>query len=348
MPATPLESAPKLNAFTAPSSAEFQSVLSEIYRNQYFTNHGPLAREFEQRLQDDVGVSNVVTVGSESLAVLMALAGHEESRSILVPAFPNLGIAQIANWLNLELHFCDVDLHSHQPKVDAIVGSDFPEIDLFVLVETWGNRCSDELINFLIERNKAIIVVAYDSFGSATSDYAVHPDPSVTTLFSFGKNRPITTIEGGAIATNNEELAHRLRNIRSSYGVVTTASVLATCNGRFSEAQAGLGIQQLNQWNSISEVYSNRFQECLGALQKFDELIPYSFSQTKHPNYLWLPVNLKTGSTDSNSESSRFPVSQHLARTTRLLSMQQDPEIELSRLAATLSTLQIQNGVGSK
>ena len=57
--------------------------------------------------------------------------------------------------------------------------------------------------------------------------------------------------EGACVCTDDDDLADRLRNIRSSYGAVRRVDVPLTGNGRMSEAQAALN---LCRFNSIGRV----------------------------------------------------------------------------------------------
>jgi dTDP-4-amino-4,6-dideoxygalactose transaminase len=54
-------------------------------------------------------------------------------------------------------------------------------------------------------------------------------------------------VQGGIITTNDDNLAEIFRNIRSSYGARKVLKVKATCNGRFSEIQAGIGLNILKK-----------------------------------------------------------------------------------------------------
>ena len=51
----------------------------------------------------------------------------------------------------------------------------------------------------------------------------------MTTVYAFGPQRLLTTLQGGAVATCDDDLAHRFRSIRSSYGVREARRVKATC-----------------------------------------------------------------------------------------------------------------------
>lgn len=65
-------------------------------------------------------------------------------------------------------------------------------------------------------------------------------------VFSFHATKTLGCTEGGCIATNDDDLASRLRNIRSSYGAGAHVDVPITTNGRFSEAQACLALLALD------------------------------------------------------------------------------------------------------
>ena len=68
-------------------------------------------------------------------------------------------------------------------------------------------------------------------------------------VFSFHATKIVNSAEGCCITTDDDDLAARMRNIRSSYGAGPPVSVPITTNGRFSEAQAALGLLSLSRYN---------------------------------------------------------------------------------------------------
>lgn len=272
--------------------ADIRDVLEQMYQNQYFTNHGPLAQKFERELETFLKIENVVTVGNESLALLIALSGCDVQGQIVTSALGGQVVAQVAAWLQLEVNFCDVDSNSGQPGVEQLDRMLDDSVGAVVLIESWGNRCDPRTIQYLVESDRKVIVVAFDSLGALANKRYVNDHPDVVTVFSFGRGKILETLQGGAIATNVERLAHRFRNVRSSYGVRQSLEVLATCNGRFSEFQAGMGIKSLSYLidmkernQMIARCYNEQLQG-LGQLEFFD------FPQTDGPSYQCLPAFL--------------------------------------------------------
>lgn len=253
---------------------DYRSVFEEIYRNQYFTNHGPLAKKFESTLEEFLGVGDVVTVGNTSLALLVALAGLELEENLIVPAFHGALPAKIASWLNLSVVFCDVCSHTHQPRMPHIEAANEGNPSCVVLVETWGNRCDQRLLTQLASRGWKVVVVAFESLGAPANGQLLFDDPNVVTVYSFGPGSVLSTFYGGAIATADEQLAHRCRNIRSSYGAPEKADVQATCNGRFSEFQAGLGLKSMSY-------LSDAIQHNQEIVSSYDEILGHTIFRNR-------------------------------------------------------------------
>lgn len=251
-----------------PTLSDFREVIEAIYRNRYFTNHGPLAIEFERALASYLDVQHVVTIGNDSLALLVALAGLELDGEVIVPAFCGDLPARIASGLNLKVTFADVCPGTYQPAMRDIEAARTDRSCAILLVETCGHRSDQRLVRELADQGWKVVVVAFDSFGATVENQLLADHPNVVTVYSFGQARILSTLQGGAIATNSSELANRFRNIRSSYGSPDKVDVLATCNGRFSEFQAGLGLKGLSKLSEtikrnrlITECYESVLRE---------------------------------------------------------------------------------------
>ncbi len=257
-PGIPVES-------NSPSMEDHLRVIQQIYANGYFTNHGPLAKRFELQLESWLNIKNVVAVGSESLAVLIALAGLELDGDLVLPAMGAGLVAELSQWLNQAVRYCDVQWHTCQASQETISPVLDDEVAAVCLVEPWGKRCDPNLIRWLGEQGKAILVL---TAGSSPGRYAHErggDQPRIATVYGFGPRQILSTMQGGAIATSDDGLAERFRNIRSSYGMRQKVDVVATCNGRFSEYQAGMGLRSLERLagtqranQTVADVYRER------------------------------------------------------------------------------------------
>jgi dTDP-4-amino-4,6-dideoxygalactose transaminase len=104
-------------------------------------------------------------------------------------------------------------------------------------------------------------------------------------VFSFHATKVLSAAEGGCVCTNDDELAARLRNIRSSYGAGQPVHVSRTANGRMSEAQAAIALLSLDNFAQILE--RNRgvfaaYRDALGGLSGLRLIEPQAVSTTNY------------------------------------------------------------------
>lgn len=270
--------------------ADYESVFRRLHANQYFTNHGPLAQEFEATIEAFLEIDHVVAVGNESLTLLLALASLELQGDLVVPAWGGGLATEIARSLRLSVRYCDVDAMTHQMSISTLQQVVDDEVAAVCLVEMYGSRCDPDIIDWLVEKNKQVVILALESFASESIAGRAISNPSVVTIFGFGPQAVLSATQGGAAATENEELAERCRNIRSSYGARRPIPVTATCNGRFSEFQAGIGLinygyleRVIQRNHAIASVYGAAIADASGVMQ-------FRFAETTVANGQCYPI----------------------------------------------------------
>ena len=278
--------------FPSVLASDCKEVLRTICANRYFTNHGPLAQEFESALQSYLGIGHLIAVGNGSLALLIALTALEIRGKVIVPAYRAETALRAAEWLKIPVSVCDVDLESHQVSLGSLA-SNLSGADAAILVETWGNRCDERIVNFLVSQDVKVIILAFDSFSSKANERYVLDAPNVVTVFSFGPEQILSTMQGGGIALSDARLANKCRNIRSSYGAGQTQPVTATCNGRFSEFQAGFGLISLAQVEQRIGHYRLLGNAYRGVLGNVRGIQLYDFPTTQRSNGAHFPIRVK-------------------------------------------------------
>ncbi len=256
-----------------PSWSRYERVMRTVFDNRWFTNSGPLSLRAEQELSELYEVAHVVTVVNATTGLMAALKALNVSGPVIVPGFTFAATAQAVTWAGLEVAFCDVDPVSHQVTaetlkncLDAWRGS---RPDAVIAVDLWGGATdSVALESFCRSRGLALL---FDSAQATGVRFRGEPLGSggMARVFSFHATKILSAAEGGCICTDDEGLAHRLRNVRSSYGVTEKRPVPVTLNGRFSEAQAALLLDSIPE--VAGRIARNRFlletyRELLGDL----------------------------------------------------------------------------------
>ena len=234
-----------------PDWARYEAAMRGIFARQYYTNQGPLAQELEQRLAGFLGVRHVVCVTNATIGLLMAVKALDLRGKVLVPAFTFPATVQALTWAGVAPAFCDVDLQTQQLDVAAARAQIGPDVSAILGVNLWGGACDIAALQDMARKNG--LRLFFDSahaFGCRAGGVPIGNFGELE-VFSFHATKILSATEGGCICTNDDLLAARLRNIRSSYGAGTPTPVPLTSNGRMSEAQAAVGLMSLEDFPRI-------------------------------------------------------------------------------------------------
>lgn len=252
-----------------PAWERFESTFRDIFSRQYYTNQGPLANELEARLRDFLGVKHVVCMTNATIALMIAAKALDLKGKVICPAFTFVATAQSITWAGLEPVFCDVNPKTHQMSVENVATLIDDDVSAILGVHLWGNPCNLKALQELAQKNDLQIYFdAAQAFGNSFSGVAAGNFGDLE-VFSFHATNVLNATEGGCVCTNDDYLASRLRNIRSSYGAGSPVSIPLTGNGRMSEAQAAMALLSFEDYPQIrerNEAYFKLYDELLSGI----------------------------------------------------------------------------------
>lgn len=217
---------------------------------------GPTLARFERALVARAGVKHAVafTSGTAALHAACWAAGlGPGDRAITTP----LTFAATANavvYQGARPVFADIDAATLNLDPDAVKRAATPRTRVVLPVDFAGLPCEyDRLLPLARKRGWIVIADAAHSFGGAYGDRPVGALADMTTL-SFHPAKLITTGEGGAVLTDRDDLAERLRTMRHHgirypdrarpwrYEIAELGN-----NYRLTDFQAALGLSQLEK-----------------------------------------------------------------------------------------------------
>jgi dTDP-4-amino-4,6-dideoxygalactose transaminase len=273
---TPLQ----VGQMNLPKWEHFENAFRDIFTRRYYTNHGPLTQELENRLAEFFGVRHVVTVTNGTIALMLAAKALNLTGKIILPAFTFPATVQSLTWAKIEPLFCDVDPLTHMltPELVAPLLNE-QDVSAVLPVHLWGNLCNTEVIEDLAQEKG--IPVYYDAshaFGCTHKGRRAGSN-GILECFSFHSTNVFNTAEGGCVCVDDDEIAERLRNLRSSYGRRKSLEISINANGRFSEAQAAMGLLNLKDYSSAVASNKAKFElyiELLGNIPGIRILQPVS------------------------------------------------------------------------
>ena len=223
----------------------FYRLLDGVFERGQFTNDGPLVQELEERIAARLGVKHCMAICNGTAALEIAMRACGMQGEVIVPSFTFVATAHALQWQGIRPVFCDIDpaTHTLDPALAARLIT--PRTGGIVGVHLWGRPCEIEALTALArDRGLPLLFDAAHAFGASHGGVRVGNFGSAE-VFSFHATKLFHTFEGGAIATNDGDLAARVRLLRS-FGFIDYDKVVSIgINGKMSEVSAAMGLAGL-------------------------------------------------------------------------------------------------------
>ena len=246
--------------------------MSEVLRTKDLSL-GPKVREFESAISHYLCASDVIAVssGTSGLHLCVRALGISEGDEVIVPSFAFIAVANAVRYERAIPVFVDIDEQTLNLDPGLLEAAITPRTRAIIVVHTFG--CPAELSSILEIAKRHGLYVIEDACEAIGAEYAgqkvgVLGDVGV---FGFYPNKQITTGEGGAVATNNLDIAIKVRNLRNQ-GRDDSENWFQHSelgyNYRLSDINCALGIEQLKRIETIldrRESIAHTYAQLLGS-----------------------------------------------------------------------------------
>ncbi|GAB3993151.1 DegT/DnrJ/EryC1/StrS family aminotransferase [Spirosoma daeguense] len=214
---------------------------------------GPQVGQFEQQLGQYLNVKHVISCGNgtDALQLAMMALSLQPGDEVIVPAFTYVATAEVIALLGLKPIIIDVDPRTFTINQDLVEAALTYKTKLVVPVHLFGQCADMEGIRQVCAKNNIAIIEdnaqaigATYRFSNGTSAAAGAIGDLGTTSFFPSKNLGCFG-DGGAVYTNNDELAHRVQMIGNHGQVRKYQHELIGINSRLDTIQAAVLIEKL-------------------------------------------------------------------------------------------------------
>lgn len=276
-----------------PDKEKFKSYIDGIYESGWLTNNGPLVQELEKKLEDYLGVKNLLCVsnGTDALQLAYQLLGEKDKEVITTPfSFVSTTSAIVVE--GLKPVFADIDKESYNLDPKNIEKQITENTCAIAPCHVFGNACDIEAIDALAEKHDLkVIYDASHAFDVAYKGKHIlnYGDISVV---SFHATKIFHTIEGAAIVIKDDALYEKAKIVRS-YGIDGPDSVgMLGMNSKINEVQAAMGLCMLEEEDQIFAERRKSHEFYTQQLEKYVQLQKKSNDATQ--SYSYFPVVFKT------------------------------------------------------
>ena len=290
---------------------EIQAVVDTIRSNWIST--GPRCEEFEKLFTAMLNVKYAITLTNCTCALHLACAvlGIKEGDEVICPSLTFAASVNCIRYVNATPVFCDIKSHEHiNIDADEIEKRITPKTKAIIVVHMAGFPAEmDRIMEIAKKHNLSVIE---DACHGPLSEYKGKKLGTIGDVgcFSFFSNKNISTGEGGMLVTNNEDLAKRVRLLRS-HGMTTMSYQRAKghanaydvvdlgYNYRMDDLRAALGISQLHHLREDLEKRARVRSWYLDAFKNIDKIIvPFAENDEFVSNYI-MPIVLKDSTVDN-------------------------------------------------
>jgi len=225
---------------------EKQAVLETIDSGQLA--QGPRVKAFEEAFAAVCGVKHALATSSGTTALHAAILAHGigPGDEVITSPFTFIASANAAVFAGARPVFVDIDEQTYNMDPNRIEAAISPRTKAILPVHLFGNPCDMEAIMDIAARHGLVVIEdACQAHGATVKGRKV--GSFGTGCFSFYPTKNITTAEGGIVTTNDDEVADRVRLIRSHGQRQRYYHEMIGYNFRMTEIQAAIGLVQIGK-----------------------------------------------------------------------------------------------------
>jgi len=270
--------------------------INDMLDRRWLSNNGPFLLELEQKLADLLGVKHCVVMTNATIALEIAARALGLHGEVIVPSFTFVATAHALQWQEITPVFCDVDPRTHNIDPAKIENLVTPRTTGILGVHVWGRPCDIEALNSIAHKHHLRLL-----FDAAHAFACTHRGQMIggfgdAEVFSFHATKFFNTFEGGAITTNNDELAQRMRNMRNfGFAGLDTVIDIGT-NGKMSEISAAMGLTSLESLEEFIGVNYHNYRVYVAGLDGIPgiQLIQYDPHEKNNYQYIVVEIDERT------------------------------------------------------
>jgi dTDP-4-amino-4,6-dideoxygalactose transaminase len=266
------------------------TAIQDVIQYAHFIN-GPAVSRFQADLQEYLGVKHVIPCanGTDALQIAMMALGLKPGDEIITPSFTYIATTEVIALLGLTPVFVEVDPQTFCIDPTAIEAAITPKTKAIVPVHLYGQAANMNAVMDIAQKHNLFVIE--DNAQAIGSDYHLTNGKKVKTgtigdigCTSFFPSKNLGCYgDGGALCTNNDELAKKIKMIANHGQQQKYVHEVIGCNSRLDTIQAAVlevKLRQLDNYIDARREVAERYDEAFASIPGVR--IPFRADDSKH------------------------------------------------------------------
>ncbi len=275
-----------------PDRKKLDKYIDEMYVSQQLTNGGPLLDNLTARLKQHLDVKHIILVNNGTSALQVALKALSISGEVITSPFSFIATSSAIQWLGLQPVFADIDPRTFNLEPKNVEKCITDNTTAILATHVFGNPCEHDALRALADKyNLKLLYDAAHCFGVKQNDSSVLNYGDISVL-SFHATKLFHTMEGGAIITNSDDMAKKIK-LMINFGIENKDTIsLCGINAKLNEMSAAMGLAVLDDIDIITgrrELIAKRYYKALQGVVGLQ-----CIKKNVLHNHSYLPIVLKS------------------------------------------------------
>lgn len=270
----------------------FMRHVEDIFDRRWLSNDGPLVQQFEQEVADHLGVKHCVAMCNGTIALEIAIRALGMEGEVIVPAYTFVATAHALQWQGITPVFADIDPSTHTLDPAAVRKMITPRTSGIIGVHLWGRAAPvEELQAIADEFGLKLMFDAAHAFSCTHGGRKIGSFGACEVL-SFHATKFFNSFEGGAVVTDDDELARTMRLMRNfGFSGLDQVSYPGT-NGKMIEIAAAMGLVNLKAVDDVIAANRANYRAYREELAGIPGVRLIAYDEAERNNYQYVIVEV--------------------------------------------------------
>jgi dTDP-4-amino-4,6-dideoxygalactose transaminase len=266
--------------------------INDMLDRRWFSNNGCFVQELEKSIAERLGVKHCIAMCNGTVALEIAIRAAELTGEVIIPSFTFIATAHALQWQEITPVFCDIDPQTHTLNPWQVEAMITPRTTGIIGVHVWGQPCNVEALTEIAQKqNLKLMFDASHAFGCSYQGRMIGNFGDAE-VFSFHATKFFNTFEGGAVVTNNDDLAEKMR-LMKNFGFAGYDNVIYIgTNGKMNEVCAAMGLTSLESLEEFVATNKHNYDQYRRNLSDLPGVRLLTYNERERCNYQYIVLEI--------------------------------------------------------